>query len=92
MKKYIVIIKIDGETDMVIKNEKELAELWETDNECGIYDSIEAYDYINGKMTQVNVYDIACAYINEREEMRREYEEYTEYVNEYGYDYVDNFD
>ena len=86
MKKYVVIIKLDGETDMVIKNERELAELWRDDDECGIYDSIEAYDYIDGKMTEINVYEIATAYLNEQEEMQKEYEEYTEYLNEYGHE------
>ncbi len=89
MKKYVVITTIEGEHDMHIKTEKELAELWENNQIAGYIDDISAYDYIDGKMTKVSVYDIATAYLSEREAIQREYEEYTEYVNEYGYDYRD---
>ena len=86
MKKYCVLTKCCGEYGLEIKNTRELAELWESDNECGYLDELKAYEYINGKMTEVNVYEIAREYLNERDEIQKEYEEYTEYVNEYGHE------
>ena len=76
MKKYVVITELDGEKDMTIETEKRLAELWETDQNCGIYDSIKAYEYINGKMTEVNVYGIAQAWLSDRDAIEKEYRDY----------------
>lgn len=87
MEKYVVLTKVDGEYDLSIKNEMELAELWESDNESGYIDELKAYQYINGKMTEVDVENIATNYLRNWEEMQREYEDYCETVREYGYDY-----
>lgn len=87
MEKYVVLTKVDGEYDLSIKNERELAELWESDNESGYLDELKAYQYINGKMTEVDVENIATNYLRNWEEMQREYEDYCETVREYGYDY-----
>ena len=91
MKQYFVITKDGEDIYYSVKTEKELAELWDMNDECGYLDEIIAYTYDAEKrqMEQVNVYDIACAYLNERRAIQEEYEEYTEYVNEYGYDYRD---
>lgn len=92
MKKYFVQTKIDGETFSSIKTEKELAELWENDNECGYLDGLVAFDIDTfGQPKQVNVYEIATEYIKGRDEMQREYEDYCETVREYGYDYYEEF-
>ena len=87
MKEYFVKCKIDGEVCCSVEDVKSLAELWENNDMCGYIDDIIAYD--PDTMKEVNVYDIAKAYLSMRNEIQREYEEYTEYVNEYGYDYVD---
>ena len=87
MKEYFVKVFVDGDMSCSVENVKELSELWENNNECGYLDSIIAYD--PDTMKEVNVYDIAKAYISIRDERQREYEEYCEYINEYGYDYRD---
>ena len=97
MDKYFVVTVIREFEDgpfYSVKNTKELAELWQCNDDTGAYDEIIAYKYDvdNGEMVKVNVYDIASAYLSEREEMQREYEEYTETVNEYGYDYVPDYE
>ena len=86
MKKYFVIVDFDGELCESVKTEKELAELWETDDIAGIYTEIIAFEF-NAEtkaMERVNVYDIAQAYLNQRNAIEAEYREYCENVNEYG--------
>ena len=90
MKQYFVIITMEGEEPFYhVMTQKQLAETWETDDLCGVYSDIIAYSYNAEKheMEKVNVYETAQEYIRGREEIQREYEEYTEMVNEYGYDY-----
>ena len=90
MQKYFVITTDGEEQFESVKTEKELAELWETNDEVGYLDEIIAFRYVDGKMERVNVYKIASAYLKERDEIRQEYEDYCEMVNEYGYDYADH--
>ena len=92
MEKYVVITKVDGEIGLAIKNTRELAELWEEDNECGYLEELKAFQYIDGKMEAVNVYEIAHAWFKERDEVEEEYRDYCETVEEYGYDYYEDQD
>ena len=87
MKQYFVVARADEELFQNVKNERELAELWEMDNNCGVYNEIKAWEYVDGEMKPVDVEEIAMAYLREQREIQEEYEEYTEMVNEYGYDY-----
>lgn len=90
MKEYFVTVESYGNTYHSVETEKSLAELWEQDQEAGFLDSIVAYDA--DTLARVNVYEIASAYLAEQKAIQDEYEEYTEYVNEYGYDYQDNLE
>ena len=92
MKKYVVLTVCMGVQDLNVMTTKELSELWEQNEDGDYLDEISAYDYINGKMTKVDVDEIAKVYLKEQREIQEEYEEYTEYVNEYGYDYQDNLE
>ena len=94
MEKYHVITIIEGETTQSIKNTRELAELWREDQDCGMIDTLIAFRYnpVTATMEQINVYEVATEYLNEQEEMQKEYDEYTEYVEEYGYDYQDQLE
>lgn len=92
MENYFVITTIDGEQFESVKNTRELAEHWQSNDDAGYCDDIVAYAYRNGEMVKVNVYEIATEYLNEREEIHREYEDYCETVNEYGYDYYEDQD
>ena len=44
MKKYFVICSVDGEKSYTVETEKSLAELWESNDEAGYIEEIEAYD------------------------------------------------
>ena len=85
-KKYFTIVMIDGEQCPSVKTEKELAEYWETNDLCGCYDEIVAFTYNADTQTmeRVNVYDVAQNYLNQRNAIQQEYEDYCEAVNEYG--------
>ena len=91
MKNYVVVTEYEGETFMSIKTEKELAERWEYCDIACVDEPIKAWEYIDGKMTEVDVDKIAHEYLNDRAEMQKEYEEYTEYVNEYGHEPCNDF-
>ena len=92
MKNYFVITIIDGEQYESVKNTRELANLWDENQECGYISDIIAYAYENGQMVKQNVYEIATAYLREQREIQQEYEDYCETVREYGYDYYEDQD
>lgn len=93
-KEFFVITVLDGEQEVKTMSVRELAELWRDDNEAGYLDEIIAYRFnLNThEMEKVNVYDVATKFLRDQEEIQREYEDYCETVNEYGYDYYDNPD
>ena len=92
MKNYFVVTKAGEDVFQSVRTERELAELWQLDSDCGAYDSIEAWEYVNGGLQAVNVYEVATAFLKEQDEMRKEYEDYCETVSEYGYDYYEDQD
>lgn len=85
MKKYFVVSEFEGETFMFVKTERELAEHIESRDIGGVSETIKAYEYVDGELKQVDADEIATAYLSYRDDMQREYEEYTEYIQEYGY-------
>lgn len=91
MKQYFVICRVDNDESYSVETEKSLAELWESNDDAGYIEEIEAYDP-QDNMRKIDVYEVARSYIVRREESQREYEEYCEYINEYGYDYRDEME
>ena len=89
MKEYIVVTRGEGEVFQSVKTEKELAELWETNDEVGYLDEILAFQFNSDTKTMepVDVYQLATAYLRERNEMEQEYRDYCEAWNEYGPDF-----
>ena len=88
MKSYLVQIEFDGEMSSRMMTERELADHWETDDIAGIGYKYFAFDVDTfGKAVPVDVYEIVQAVLADKREMEREYRDYCEAVNEYGYDF-----
>lgn len=88
MKKYFVQTKCDGDICSSVKTLPELASLYELNREADYLDDIVAYDISDyDHPVKVNVMDTVTPYLERREWMEREYRDFCELVNEYGYDY-----
>ena len=88
MKKYLVQIRVDGETSSRIMTERELADLWETEDLAGVGYDFTTYDIdIFGHVSEVDTWSVVKPVLENKRWMEQEYRDYCEAVNEYGYDF-----
>lgn len=85
-REYLLKVTIDGETSASIETGRKIAELYETDRECGYMDNMEVWD-IRSDPVKIDLEELVGPILENKRWMEQEYRNYCDAVNEYGYDF-----
>ena len=85
-RKYLFRARIDDELILSIETAERIAEIYEEDQLSGIYGDMEVWD-VSGEPKEINYLDLVKPILEHKRWMEREYRDYCDAVNEYGYDF-----
>lgn len=84
-KEYLLKTVCEDIKQSSIKTGKQIAEIYDMDQLCGIYSSMEVWDL--DTMKRISLLDLVEPILNQKRWMDQEYRDYCDAVNEYGYDF-----
>lgn len=85
-REYLLKVTVDGETSASIETGRKIAELYETDRECGYMDNMEVWD-IRSDPVKIDLEELVGPILENKRWIEQEYRDYCDAVNEYGYDF-----
>ena len=85
-KQYLFKARIEDEQFLSIKTGKQIADIYEEDQLCGIYSDMEVWD-VSGDPKRISLLDLVEPILNQKRWIEQEYRDYCDSVNEYGLDF-----
>lgn len=77
-KQYLVKTDIDGEPINKVMTGREVADLYEQDQLCGVYGDIKVWDISEDEPKRINLIDLVDPILENQRWMEREYRDYCE--------------
>lgn len=84
---YILKTMTDGETFVSVVTGKQIADIYETDQICGIYSDMQVWDFSGNQPVRVDLLNLVTPILDQKHWMEQEYRDYCDNVNEYGLDF-----
>lgn len=84
-KEYLLKTVCDGIRQSSIKTGKQIADIYDFDQDAGVYSSMEVYDL--DTLTKINLLNLVDPILENKRWMEQEYRDYCENVREYGLDF-----
>ena len=84
-KEYLLKTVCDDIKQASVKTGKQIAEIYDMDQLCGIYSSMEVWDL--DTMKRISLLDLVEPILEQKRWVEQEYRDYCDAVNEYGYDF-----
>lgn len=84
-REYLLKTVSDGIRQSSIKTGKQIADIYDFDQEVGIYTSMEVYDL--DTLTKIDLDELVTPILENKRWMEQEYRDYCENIREYGLDF-----